>query len=76
MLQTGLVYKDGEIIAHRSYRKIFFNPLLRRLFGKAIGSIIVDRKFTGYKIIDQTEPRSWTVRIDFEYDYIEPTKRI
>ena len=71
MLQTGLVFKDGKVISHRSYRKIFFNPLLRRLFGKAIGTIVTDNKFVGYKIIDQTEPTTWTFRIDFEYDYIE-----
>ena len=70
MFQTGLVFKDGKVISHRSYRKIFFNPILRRLFGKAIGSIITDNKFVGYKLIDQTEPRTWTFKIDFEYDYI------
>lgn len=72
MLQTGLVFKDGKVISHRSYRKILFNPLLRILFGKAIGSIITDEKFVGYKLIDQVEPRRWTFRIDFEYDYITP----
>jgi len=70
MFQTGLVFKDGKVIAHRSHRKIFFNPILRRLFGKAISSIISDNKFVGYKLINQTEPTTWTFRIDFDYDYI------
>ncbi len=70
MFQTGLVFKDGKVISHRSYRKILFNPLLRILFGKAIGSIIVDDRFTGYKLINQTEPTTWTFKINFEYDYI------
>jgi len=70
MFQTGLVFKDGKVIAHRSHRKIFFNPILRKLFGKAIGSIITDNKFVGYKLIDQTEPTGWSFKIYFEYDYI------
>ena len=70
MFQTGLVFKDGKVIAHRSKRKIFLNPLLRRLFGKAIGSVISDNKFVEYKLINQTEPTTWTFKIDFEYDYI------
>jgi len=36
MFQTGLVFKDGKVISHRSHRKIFLNPILRKLFGKAI----------------------------------------
>jgi len=70
MFQTGLVFKDGKVISHRSYRKIIFNPILRRLFGKAISSKISDNKFVGYKLINQTEPTTWTFKIDFDYDYI------
>jgi len=70
MFQTGLVFKDGKVISHRSHRKIFLNPILRKLFGKAIGSIISDNKFVEYKLINQTEPSGWSFRIDFEYDYI------
>ena len=43
------------------------------MFGKAIGSIISDNTFVEYKIINQTEPREWTFKIDFEYDYIKET---
>ena len=71
MFQVGLVFKDGKVIAHRSYCKIFLNPLLRRWFGKTIGSVIEDEKFVGYKIIDQCEPISWSFSVNFEHDCIK-----
>ena len=40
------------------------------VFGKAIGSIISNNKFVEYKLINQTEPITWSFRINFEYDYI------
>jgi len=70
MFQTGLVFKDGKVISHRSLIKIFLNPILRMVFGKAIGSIISNNKFVEYKLINQTEPITWSFRINFEYDYI------
>ena len=74
-MQTGLVFKDGKIISHRSYRKIFLNPILRTFFGKAIGSIIADEKFIGYKLINQKEPTGWSFKIDFDYDYIRQIEK-
>ena len=71
MFQTGLVFKDGKVINHRTLTKIFLNPILRKLFGKAIGSIIVDNKFVRYELINQTLPKGFSFRYDGDYDYIE-----
>lgn len=71
MFQTGLVFKDNKVISHRSILKIFLNPLLRRFFGIAIGSVIENNSFVRYKIIRQTEPKTFTFKINFKYDYIK-----
>jgi len=71
MFQLGIVFKDGKPIAHRSLLKIFFNPLLRRFLGKAIASNIENNKFVGYTIINQTEPKKFMFKIEFDYDYIK-----
>lgn len=71
MFQTGLVFKDNKVISHRSILKIFLNPLLRRFFGIAIGSVIDNNSFVRYKIIKQSEPKTFTFKINFKYDYIK-----
>jgi len=68
----GYLYiKDEKIISHRTILKIILNPLLRRFFGFAIGSEIDDKKkkFLRYKIIRQKEPKTWSFKPNFEYDY-------
>lgn len=70
LLQTGLYFKNNKPISHRSVIKIFLNPILRRLFGRALGSVIEDNKFKKYKIIKQTEPKEFTFKVNFEYDYV------
>jgi len=64
-----IYFKDGKPISHRSAIKILFNPLLRRLFGIAIASEIDNNQFKRYKIIKQSEPKEWSFKIPFDYDY-------
>ncbi len=59
MFQTGLVFKDGKVINHRTLTKIFLNPILRFLFGKAIGSKIIN---TYMKIKEINNIREMTMR--------------
>lgn len=68
--QLGIVKKDGKVISHRNLIKIFINPLLRRLFKKAIASIIEDDKVIGYKLVSQEYPITWCFKINFDYDEI------
>lgn len=72
--QLGIVYKDKKVISHRSLVKIFFNPLLRILFNRAIGSVVIDGRFIKYGFIKQKYPKYWTFKIDFKYDYIKRIK--
>lgn len=51
-LYLGIVYRDNKVINHRSLFKIVFNPILRRLFNVAIGSIVDEDKIT-YSLIKQ-----------------------
>ena len=68
IFQTGLYFNKGKIVSHRSLIKIFLNPILRYIFGKAIGSIIENNKFKGYRLINQTEPKGFAFKINFKYD--------
>ena len=64
-----IYFKGGKAISHRSFIKVLLNPLLRRMFGVAIGSLIEDNTFIKYKIIKQSEPKYWSFKPDFDYDY-------
>jgi len=68
--QLGIVFKDDKPISHRSLLKIFINPILRRLFKRALGSNIENNKFVSYSFIKQTEPKNFNFKINFDYDYI------
>jgi hypothetical protein len=48
-LKIGILYKEKDIVNHRSISKILLNPILR-YFGYYIGSIFIDDKFIKYKI--------------------------
>ncbi len=71
LFQLGIVFKEDKPISHRSLLKIFLNPLLRRIFGIAIASVIKDNQFIQYKIIKQREPKEFNFNINFDYDYIK-----
>ena len=47
--KLGILYKNGEIVNHRSLSKIIFNPILR-YFGYYIGSIFENNKLIEYKL--------------------------
>lgn len=48
-LKLGILYKNNEIVNHRSLSKIIFNPILR-YFGYYIGSIFENNKLIEYKL--------------------------
>ncbi len=56
-LKLGILYKNGEIVNHRSLSKIIFNPILR-YFGYYIGSIFENNKFIEYKLSKCTKNKT------------------
>ena len=48
-MKLGVLYKDGQIVNHRSLLKVLLNPILRR-FGYYIGTICENNKLKGLKI--------------------------
>ena len=46
-MNLGIIWKNGEIINHRSLLKILFNPILR-CFGWQIASEFDENKFVKY----------------------------
>lgn len=74
--QLGLVYRNGQIINHRCLLKVLLNPILR-VFGREIGSVIVNEKVNRYKWCKCDKK---ALKFDFkytnEYDFILPVRRI
>ena len=46
-MKLGILYKDDEIVNHRSLFKVILNPILR-YFGFCVGSKFDNGKFIGY----------------------------
>lgn len=70
-LKLGILYKNGEIVNHRSLSKIILNPILR-YFGYYIGSIFENNKFVEYKLSKCTKNKtivSYTLETN-EFDTI------
>jgi hypothetical protein len=64
-LHLGIVYKDGNIINHRSLVKVFLNPILR-LFGFQIVSRVLNNIITdiGIEHCYKTKIPKWYLRYD------------
>ena len=77
IMKLGIVYRNGQIINHRSLIKVLFNPILR-YFGIEIATICNVNLFLGKVIIhkcERTRCIKWDFKYNVEYDYIEK-KRI
>ena len=69
-LKLGILYKNGEIVNHRSLSKIIFNLILR-YFGYYIGSIFENNKFIEYKLSKCTKNKTIRYTLETnEYDTI------
>jgi len=79
-MNLGVVWKDGEIINHRSLLKILFNPILR-CFGWQIASEFAENKWARYVIIKadaacQTHALKWALAYNNEGCIVEKKRRI
>lgn len=73
----GILWKDGEIINHRSALKVFCNPFLR-VIGLCIGTIYnpQDKSLDGIGLMRVKRlALKFTWKVDWEHDKIEQ-KRI
>ena len=65
-LKLGILYKNGEIVNHRSLSKIIFNPILRYF-----GCIFENNKFIEYKLSKCTKNKTIRYTLETnEYDTI------
>ncbi|MFA5767760.1 MAG: hypothetical protein WC919_07630 [Candidatus Paceibacterota bacterium] len=64
-MHLGIVWKNGQIINHRSLLKVLCNPLLR-CFGWQIASLFNEDKFIRYTMMPTC--RTWPIKWSFRYD--------
>jgi hypothetical protein len=78
-MKLGLLYKNGEVVNHRSLLKVVINPILR-YFGFCIGTNLEDNGYLGSYSLMKCEKRSenisWDMNNHNEYDYILKVRSI
>lgn len=79
-MKLGILYKNGEIVNHRSFIKVIFNPMLRR-FGYYIGTktkmVNGEMGLSGIKIMKCNPHKKikWDFSNHNDYDYIRKVRR-
>ena len=70
-MKLGIVYKNDNIINHRSVLKVLLNPFLRYV-GLYIGTSYMDGQLKGIRLnrCIRTQKIIWSFKYDVEYDYI------
>jgi hypothetical protein len=71
-MKLGLLYKDGNVVNHRSLLKVIINPILR-YFGLCIGTNLEDNGYLGFYSLMKCEKSkniNWNMNNHNEYDYI------
>lgn len=77
-MKLGLLFKNGEVVNHRSLLKVVVNPILR-YFGFCIGTNLKDNGLLdSYELMKCEKNRniSWDMNNHNEYDYILKVRTI
>lgn len=68
-MKLGIVYKNGEIINHRSLVKVLLNPVFR-YFGFCIGTVVDKGKVGTIKFIKCDREKIRWKNYGCDYDFI------
>lgn len=76
-MKLGILYKNGQLVNHRSLLKVLINPILR-YFGFCIGTVYKNEKLCGIRLIKQegTNKIEWDFDNHNDFDYIIKKRRI
>jgi hypothetical protein len=70
-MKLGILYKNGEIVNHRSLIKVLLNPILR-YFGLYIGTNCINNELYGIKLLNckRSTKMFWDFNNHNNYDII------
>lgn len=70
-MKLGILYKNGEVVNHRSLLKVVLNPIFR-YFGFCLGTNYDNGKLGGYSLMKCPKRRiRWNFDDHNEFDKIE-----
>ena len=76
-MKLGILYKDGNVVNHRSLLKVLINPILRYL-GFYIGSVCENNEIKGIKLVKCTKTTKivWDFNSYNEHDKVVKKRRL